>query len=58
MRRLLWLIPFALAALAVWLPSLIPAAVLGLVGWAALTLAGLAAVASLVVWLLAAGMAS
>lgn len=58
MHKLLWLIPLSLVALAIWLPSLIPAAALGIIGWAALSLAGTAAVAFLVMWLLAGSMAS
>lgn len=44
MHRLLWLIPLALISLAMWLPSLIPAGVLAIIGWAFLSLAGVVAV--------------
>ena len=58
MHRLLWLVPLALIALAIWLPSLLPLGVLAFLGHVLLTLGGIGGVVFLIMWLLAAGMKS
>lgn len=45
MQKLLLLIPLALVALVLWLPSLLPTAILAFIGWAALSAAGIAGIA-------------
>lgn len=58
MHKLFWLIPIALIILMIWLPSLLAASVLAIIGWAVLSLGGIVLVGFFVVWLIAAGMAS
>lgn len=56
--RFVWLIPLTLVGLALWLPSLIPASALAVIGYVALSIGGIAGVALLVLAVMAAGMKS
>lgn len=59
MHRLLWIIPLAIVALAIWAVfSLIPAAVLSFVGGITVVAVAAAAAVFLVMWVLATAMRS